>query len=216
MLCIQHLDQALAVQPLVATAWYLRGIASMQVQDWAKALDSFVRCIQQDIEVAEAYANMGAIYMRQREFEKAHDALKEALKYKGESWKITENLLNVCLALGKWKEAIAHMDRLLNMRSASGRPIHKKELRYLIEVALASEAPTTPNEFSLPNVLESFLKKVITSIHVDSEVWDILATFYEKFNRPRELMECRFKEVSKCLPGLGPVSFYGCLIQIFT
>lgn len=194
-MCIQHLDQALAVQPLLSTAWYLRGIAAMQLEDWNKALDSFVRCIQQDIEIAEAYANMGAIYMRRREFEKAYDALKEALKYKGESWKIAENLLNVCLALSKWKEAIAYMERLLNMRNASGRPIHKNELRYLIDVALA-EGRNRSNEFSLPNIIESFLKKVITSIHVDAEVWDILATFYEKFDRYRDLLECRFKEVN--------------------
>jgi hypothetical protein len=30
--CIAHLDAALAIQPLVATAWYLRGIACMRTQ----------------------------------------------------------------------------------------------------------------------------------------------------------------------------------------
>lgn len=30
--CINHLNQALAVQPMVATCWYLRGIAAMQLQ----------------------------------------------------------------------------------------------------------------------------------------------------------------------------------------
>lgn len=99
--CIQHLDQALAIHPLVATAWYLRGIASMQVQDWNKSIESFIRCVQQDMEVAEAYANMGAVYMRMKEFSKAYSSLKEAIKYRSDSWKIGENLLLVCLALGK-------------------------------------------------------------------------------------------------------------------
>lgn len=101
MACIQHLDLALAVQPLVANAWYLRGIAAMHLADWDKGIQSFIRCVQQDMEVAEAYANMGAIYMKKREFLKAYGALKEAMKHKPESWKIGENLLSVCLSLGR-------------------------------------------------------------------------------------------------------------------
>ena len=53
------------------------------------------------MEVGEAYANMGAIYMRQREYVKAYSALEEALKLKRDSWKIIENLLNVSLAIGR-------------------------------------------------------------------------------------------------------------------
>lgn len=30
--CVAHLDAALKIQPLVATAWYLRGIACMRLE----------------------------------------------------------------------------------------------------------------------------------------------------------------------------------------
>jgi hypothetical protein len=30
--CVDYLDEALAVQPLVSTAWYLRGIANMRLE----------------------------------------------------------------------------------------------------------------------------------------------------------------------------------------
>ena len=69
------------------------------LKDWKLGLQSFIRCIQQDIEVAEAYANMGAIHMRLKDYDKAHETLTEALKLKPDSWKIGENLLTVCLAL---------------------------------------------------------------------------------------------------------------------
>lgn len=64
-------------------------------------IESFVRCVQQDMEVGEAYANMGAIYMRQREYMKAYSSLQEALKIKHDSWKILENLMGVALALAR-------------------------------------------------------------------------------------------------------------------
>ena len=30
--CVDHLDAALKIQPLVATAWYLKGIACMRLE----------------------------------------------------------------------------------------------------------------------------------------------------------------------------------------
>jgi Flp pilus assembly protein TadD len=57
--------------------------------------------VQQDLELGEAWANMGAIFMRIRDFPKAHSALEEALKYKTGNWRIIENLMVVSLALGK-------------------------------------------------------------------------------------------------------------------
>lgn len=42
----------------------------------------FGRCVQQDEEVGEAWANMGAIHMRLQDFQKAHQSLTEALKHK--------------------------------------------------------------------------------------------------------------------------------------
>jgi Flp pilus assembly protein TadD len=64
-------------------------------------LVSFTRCVQQDLEIGEAWANMGAVYMRLRDFPKAESALLEAIKHKTGSWRILENLMMVGLALGK-------------------------------------------------------------------------------------------------------------------
>ena len=129
--CIRHLDEALAVHPLVATAWYLKGIACMRIDNWVESLDAFVRCVQQDMEIGEAYANMGAIHMRMKAWSRAYGALTEALRHKYDNWKIMENLMSVCLSLGKWKEVIRHMDKLLDLRLKSDRPIHLDELRHL-------------------------------------------------------------------------------------
>lgn len=129
--CVEYLDQALKVQPLVATAWYLKGIACMRLEEWDEGVQAFVRCVQQDMEIGEAWANIGAIHMRLKAWAKAHPALTEALKHKRDSWKIVENLMIVSLAMGRYREVVLHMNMLLDMRLKSERPVHIDELRHL-------------------------------------------------------------------------------------
>jgi tetratricopeptide (TPR) repeat protein len=99
--CVKHMDEALAVHPLVPTAWYLKGLACMHLEDYVNGLNAFSRCVQQDMEIGEAWANMGAIYMRQGLMSQAHSSLKEALKHKRDSWQVLENLMTVCVAQEK-------------------------------------------------------------------------------------------------------------------
>lgn len=129
--CCTYLDEALVVQPLVATAWYLKGIACMRIERWDEGIQAFVRCVQQDMEIGEAWANIGAIHMKMKRWVQAHPALTEALKHKRENWKIIENLMTVGLALGRWREVVMQMNKLLDMRLKSQRPYHIDELRHL-------------------------------------------------------------------------------------
>lgn len=128
---IAHLDDALAVHPLVATAWYLKGLACMRLEKYELAVDAFVRCVQQDMEIGEAWANIGAINMRLRAFPKAYEALNEALRHKRDNWRILENLMSVALALGRWRDVVRFMNNLLDLKHKSERPVHKDELRHL-------------------------------------------------------------------------------------
>jgi cytochrome c-type biogenesis protein CcmH/NrfG len=68
---------------------------------WEDSLQAFSRCVQQDMEIGEAWANIGAIHMNNRDFIKAFPALQEAYKVKRDSWKVLENLMIVCLYMGK-------------------------------------------------------------------------------------------------------------------
>jgi tetratricopeptide (TPR) repeat protein len=51
--CVDHLDAALSVQPLVAHAWYLKGVACMRIERLGDAVMAFTRCVQQDNEIGE-------------------------------------------------------------------------------------------------------------------------------------------------------------------
>jgi tetratricopeptide (TPR) repeat protein len=129
--CCKHLTEALSVHPLVATAWYLKGLACMHLERWEMAVQSFVRCVQQDMEIGEAWANIGAVHMRTQSWPKAYEALGEAIRHKQDSWRILENLMVVAVAMGKWRDVIRYMTSLVDMRLKSQRPLHKPELRRL-------------------------------------------------------------------------------------
>jgi tetratricopeptide (TPR) repeat protein len=136
---IAHLTAALSVQPLIHTAWYLRGICCMRAEEWNEGIVSFVRCIQLDEEVPEAWTNLGAIYMKQNNFKKAYSSLIEAIKHKNDDYRILENLLSTTLALQKWKESIHYLNRLIDIRFKSqqhetGEAIHLSEISYLVKV----------------------------------------------------------------------------------
>ena len=129
--CCGHLDEALAIHPLMPTSWYLKGLATMRLEAYEEAIVAFTRCIQQDMEIGEAWANCGAIHMKMRRHSQAYASLTEALRYKRESWQVIENLMICCLVLEKWREAVIHMNRLLDLRGKSDRPVHLDELRHL-------------------------------------------------------------------------------------
>lgn len=145
--CSDHLAEALSVQPLVHTAWYLKGLACMRMNAWELGIEAFVRCVQLESEVGEAWANLGAIHMKTKNWKKAEHALEEAIKHKREDFRIMENLLGVTLALGKWKESVRYMSWLVDLRfkqqqklstSNNVSPLHLRELAHVVKVAAVS------------------------------------------------------------------------------
>ena len=216
--CIDHLNAALAVQPLVAHAWYTKGVACMRLERWGEAVMSFTRCVQQDMEIGEAHANIGAVHMKLNNMSKAYTSFYEALKHKPDSWMLLENLLTVCLSLGRFREAVAHMNSLLDLRHKSNRPVHIDELRKL-SAFVASQtwklvheqrrmaARDTNTELDLnaevkdeempPLTLEvdRLIGKVTNAIKSNADVWDILAEFHASLGRKRSALESRYKEI---------------------
>jgi tetratricopeptide (TPR) repeat protein len=207
--CCHHLDQALQVQPMVATAWYLKGIACMRIERWEEAVQAFVRCVQQDTEIGEAWANIGAIYMRLQGWPKAYHALTEAYKLKRDDWKVLENLLHVTLNMKRWKETMRVMGSLLDLRHKSARPVHVAQLRYVMKAVVIECTGRESNDseerseardkvVELPDLavhLETLLQRISSSIKSDAQVWDVVADFYTGFGHYTTALDARTKQV---------------------
>lgn len=116
---IGHFDAALSIQPLVANAWYMRGLCCMRLQKFDDAIISFNRCVQQDSEVGEAWANIGAVHYHRQDFAKALPALKEGLKHKANNFRILQNLVLTTLQLKMYIESCMYMNILVDIRHIS-------------------------------------------------------------------------------------------------
>lgn len=143
---IRHYTEALRVQPLVHTAWYLKGVGCMFLEKFDEGIESFVRCVQLDAEVGEAWSNMGSIHMRRSDFQKAHHCLSEAYKVKRDNWKVLENLMFCTFYMRKYPETLLHMTTLLGFHMKSHRPYHLTELR---QIAIAASTLSRSTDFDL-------------------------------------------------------------------
>jgi hypothetical protein len=147
--------------------------------------------------------------MRLKVWNKAYPALQEALKQKWDSWKIVENMMICAIALGKWRDVVQHMNKLLDMRLKSQRPVHIDELRHLCFIISHNEKErfqqdnkvcelTNNSEILLSEIAQSVEKLIIritNTIPSDPEIWDIFAEFNRTLNRHRLAMDSRVKQV---------------------
>lgn len=122
------MDAALRVQPLVADSWYLKGIACMRIQNYSGATEAFTRCVQQDMEIGEAWGNLGAIHMHCKRYDRAYECLLEAQKHRSREWRLTENLLTVCIETGRYAESLQFMRQLLELRHHRSNAIEKQSV----------------------------------------------------------------------------------------
>lgn len=91
----------------------------MRLNQFDDAILSFTRCVQQDGEIGEAWANIGAIYYNRGEYSKALSALKEGLKHKPNNFRILQNLVLTTIQLEMYSESCMYMHILVDIRHTS-------------------------------------------------------------------------------------------------
>ena len=60
----QHWELALRVNPLHAEGWFALGYCALKRQDFARALQAFSRCAQQEPDNGDAWNNLAAIHLQ--------------------------------------------------------------------------------------------------------------------------------------------------------
>jgi tetratricopeptide (TPR) repeat protein len=73
----EYYEKALAVRPMAPAVWFRIGTISMQLALWDDALRCFSRVVQLEPEEHEAWANVAAIHMRNKNASEAYPALSE-------------------------------------------------------------------------------------------------------------------------------------------
>lgn len=109
--------EAVIVKPLSPHVWFQLGAISMRLEDWPTALQAFTEVVQQEPEEGDAWANVAAIHMHNREPSEAYPALVESLKLNRNNWRVWISKLYTCMDLKKYDEAIQACQVIMDLKS---------------------------------------------------------------------------------------------------
>jgi tetratricopeptide (TPR) repeat protein len=73
----EYYKKALELRPVAPAIWFRLGTISMQTSKWDDALGAFTRVVQLEPEEHEAWANVAAVHMRNKNPSSAYPALQE-------------------------------------------------------------------------------------------------------------------------------------------
>ncbi len=79
---VEQFKMAVHIKPLTPHVWFRLGALSMRLEDWETALQAFTEVVQQEPEEGDAWANVAAIHMHNRNPDEAYPALNE-VSYNG-------------------------------------------------------------------------------------------------------------------------------------
>ena len=74
---VEHLKMAVRIKPLSPHVWFRLGALSMRLKHWETALQAYTEVVQQEPEEGDAWANVAAIHMHNRNPGEAYPALNE-------------------------------------------------------------------------------------------------------------------------------------------
>ena len=61
---VEYLDKALSINTMFSREWYMLGCAAMQIEDWPRAQEAFLRCVQLESGDGEAWNNLAAVHLQ--------------------------------------------------------------------------------------------------------------------------------------------------------
>ncbi|GMH61521.1 hypothetical protein TrRE_jg6929, partial [Triparma retinervis] len=115
--CYDCMVVATRVKPLSPSAWFLLGSVSMRLEEFKTALRAFSCVVQQVPEDCDAWANVAAVHIHNKNPESAYPALCESLRFRRQNWRVWINKLYCCMDLGKWDEAVQAVHTLLDFKT---------------------------------------------------------------------------------------------------
>lgn len=129
---LQVLDQEIAVNPKDAQARFLRSAWLAQQNRTEDAIATLVRMTEDFPELPEPYNNLGVLYAKKGDYERAKDALQMAIFARPDYAVAYENLADIYTRLAaQYYERAISLDK--NLASARGK----------LESLRASEAPVS-------------------------------------------------------------------------
>ena len=199
-------EKALKVRPLSPSAWFRLGTISMKLGQWQTALRAFSEVASQEPEESDAWANIAAIHMHNKQPAEAYPALNESLKYSRANWRVWVSKLYTCLDLDKYDEAIHACNVLLDLRTEKQRsegipPLEEKCVRAIVGGTLQKFHASREDEVALNSWrrtlsrVHALLDRMCTSHNPEAWVFETMTCFHEQTGQEAEqILDTLMKE----------------------
>mmetsp|Transcript_26713 Transcript_26713/g.39789 ORF Transcript_26713/g.39789 Transcript_26713/m.39789 type:complete len:767 (+) Transcript_26713:483-2783(+) len=199
--------KAVKVKPLDPFVWFRLGAISMRLGEWETALHAFSEVVQQEPEEGDAWANVAAVHMHNKNPSEAYPALLEALKQNRNNWRVWVSKLYTCIDLKKYDEAIQACHQLMDFKAKKNESeavtgIEEKCIRAIVGGALAAYDNAIANDETaaidssrrtLARVRE-LLVRISSTLKSEAWIWECNAYFNERIGRSDQVMEDLMKE----------------------
>ena len=179
-----HLEDALAVNPQFAWAWFRLGAAGMRTRDWVTAKRAFTRVVSLEPEDGDAWTNLATVLVQLGEKESAFQAQHEATKHANMNWRVWDNYLTLALDVKRMYESMAAMDALvdLSQRRADGgagiNAVDPRALVPMVEWLLGLDAADDGATARAHARFGELVRKIKATTDVKADVWAVLAHYY--------------------------------------
>ncbi|HEV8308537.1 MAG TPA: tetratricopeptide repeat protein [Methylomirabilota bacterium] len=121
---LTHADQAVAADPGLAAAWYIRGVVLQRLKRHPEAVDSYTRALGLDPRLLGAWLSKGNALMALARLEEALACFDRAAEIDADNDRVWLNKGVVEQQLGRAQAAIASLRRFIEL----ARPEHAKQV----------------------------------------------------------------------------------------
>ncbi|KAJ2608586.1 hypothetical protein H4S08_004394 [Coemansia sp. RSA 1365] len=211
-------EKAVNLNPLFEKSWYILGCAAMHIGNWQLAIKSFLHVVRIDENNGESWNNLATVYLRLgKDYQmRALHSLREAIKFKHESWQVWSNFLHVSLGLGLLSLSIQAMGRMVDLRAAKdgAECIDLDSLRSMIGMMShgtafqgLSGAEAERKEHKLTAQMEALLvSKIEARITNSAPLWRVMADYWFWRRDYRHCLDNHIKAY-RCVSQLPQVSY---------
>ncbi|CAB9523205.1 repeat protein 27 [Seminavis robusta] len=217
----EYYKKALEIRPVAPAIWFRLGTISMRTAQWEDALRAFSRVVQLEPEEHEAWANVAAVHIRNKNPAEAYPALQESLKHFRNNWRVWSSKLYVCLDLKKYDEAVQACNSILDLKNqrqaAEGiPPLEEKCIRAIVGGLIRNYQNAQQDSQNNPGGLD-VARRSLSRVHAlldrlqstsDPEPWlfETVAYFHDQIgngNASQEVIDNLMKEyrVLQTVPG---------------
>jgi tetratricopeptide (TPR) repeat protein len=197
-----HYGNAVKVRPRLTHIWFRLGTVAMQLDRWDTALRAFSEVVQQEPDESEAWANVGAIHMHNKQPNQAYPALVESLKQNRSNWRVWVSKLYTCLDLEKFDEAIQACNMILDLKSSSDQipPLEARCVRAIVGGVLRKVGDDQGDDLALESSrrtlsrVHQLLMRMSSSSDAGAWVFETMAYFHEQVGQDDRVLEDLMKE----------------------